>query len=330
MHCWNVWHEGKSFESYYDIVPRFASEFGYQSFPSVPGVSEYAPKEQWNLTSVVMEHHQKNPQGNSIILENFARYFRFPNGFENMLYLSQVQQAFAMKMAVEYWRTQRPRCMGTLFWQLNDNWPGASCSSIEYSGTWKLLQYAAKRFYAPILPILYKKDGEIHVHVVNDSDMEIDCRISVKIRRFDGTKLSQQVFLPHVRGQSDCPVTSYSVNSLAVEPQEAYMHVKLSTKDLFIENSLFLTEPKRCVLHDPGISVEVGKTHDGFVVTLACRAPAFAVALDAGTIRGVFNDNMFDLRPTASKTVRFKTKEACPVESFAKSLTITDLYSSSK
>lgn len=330
MHYWSVWHEGKPFESYYDVVPRFASEFGYQSFPSVSGVSEYAPEEQWNLTSVVMEHHQKNPRGNTIILENFTRYFRFPNGFANMLYLSQVQQALAMKMAIEYWRTQRPRCMGTLYWQLNDNWPVASWSSIEYSGKWKLLHYAAKRFYAPILPILYKKDGEVHVHVVNDTDTALDCRISVKIRRFDGTKLSQQVFLPHVQGESDCPVTSYSLNSLAVQPQEAYMHVKLSTKDLFIENSLFLAEPKRCVLHDPDIGVEVGKTHDGFVVTLACRAPAFAVALDAGKIRGVFNDNMFDLRPTASRTVRFKTKEECPVETFVKNLTITDLYSSSR
>ena len=330
MHYWSIWHEGKPFESYYDVVPRFASAFGYQSFPSISGVAEYAPKEQWNITSSIMEHHQKNPRGNSIILENFARYFRFPNGFANMVYLSQVQQALAMKMAVEYWRTQRPRCMGTLFWQLNDTWPGTSCSSIEYSGTWKLLHYAAKRFYAPILPILYKKDGEIHVHVVNDTNTEIDCRISVKIRRFDGTKLSQQVFFPHVQGQSDCPVTSYSVNSLTIEPQEAYMHVKLSTKELFIENSLFLTEPKRCVLHDPGITVEVGTTHDGFVVQLACRAPAFAVALDAGSIGGVFNDNMFDLRPTANKTVRFKTKEKCPVESFAKNLTITDLYSSSR
>ncbi|MGH0052303.1 MAG: glycoside hydrolase family 2 protein, partial [Sphaerochaetaceae bacterium] len=139
MHFWSVWHEGKSFEEYYTINPRFVSEFGFQSFPLLSTVRTYATEEMENLTSRVMEHHQKNPRGNSIIMENFTRYYRFPSSFAQMLYLSQVQQAKAMKMAIEYWRTTMPHCMGTLYWQLNDNWPVASWSSIDYTGTWKLL-----------------------------------------------------------------------------------------------------------------------------------------------------------------------------------------------
>ena len=150
MHYWSVWHEGKSFEAYYDITPRFCSEFGFQSFPSLDTVRSFASEDQWNVTSPVMEHHQRHPRGNTVILETMTRYFRFPEGFESFLYLSQIQQALAIKMAVEYWRSRRPVCMGSLYWQLNDLWPVASWSSIEYSGAWKLLHYEARRFYAPL------------------------------------------------------------------------------------------------------------------------------------------------------------------------------------
>ena len=124
-------------------------------------MKSYADEEEHNLTSVVMEHHQKNPRGNSIIIENFTQYYRFPSSFSQMLYLSQVQQAKAMRMAIEYWRTTMPHCMGTLYWQLNDNWPVASWSSIDYTGKWKLLHYAAKHFYSPALPIAYQKEEGI-------------------------------------------------------------------------------------------------------------------------------------------------------------------------
>ena len=118
-------------EEYLNIKPRFVSEFGFESFPSLEGVLEFAGKDDINPSSPVMEWHQRSPDGNSIMIENFSRYFRFPNGAENMLYLSQVQQALAIKTAVDYWRSLRPYCMGSLYWQLNDVWPCSSWSSIE-------------------------------------------------------------------------------------------------------------------------------------------------------------------------------------------------------
>ncbi len=151
IHYWDVWHGGKSFEAYYDVTPRFCSEFGFQSFPVLPTVAQYAEKSQWNITAAHMKHHQKNKRGNSIMLEMCSRYFRMPESFEQHLYISQVQQACAMQIGIEYWRTMRPVCMGTLYWQLNDNWPGASWSSIDYTGRWKLLHYQLKKSFEPVL-----------------------------------------------------------------------------------------------------------------------------------------------------------------------------------
>jgi len=133
-------------------------------------VRSYADGDQFNVTSPVMEHHQRNRGGNSKITEMFTRYFRFPESFASFLYLSQVQQALVIKTGVEHWRHLRPVCMGTLYWQPNDNWPVCSWSSLEYGGKWKLLHYMAKRFYAPLLVSAFQsRTGNVEIWITNDS-----------------------------------------------------------------------------------------------------------------------------------------------------------------
>ena len=333
MHFWSVWHEGKRFEAYYEINPRFVSEFGYQSFPSLSTVASYAPPTMWNLTSPVMEHHQKNDRGNSIIIENFSRYFRFPSDFEQMLYLSQVQQAMAMKMAIEYWRTTMPHCMGTLYWQLNDNWPVASWSSIDYTGKWKLLHYAAKRFYAPALPIAYQKeDGKVEVYVVHDGPKPImDAKLSVKFCTFDGQKLGKQEYRLDVKEKSSTHLCTIDLHRKPkLDKTKAFLYLKLKSDDLYMENCLLLSESKKCALTDPGIETVVSKASGGFSITVSCKNPAFEVALDVGEIKGVFSDNLFAIRPTAQKVVFFKTQQRITVKQMRDSLKVFDLYHASR
>lgn len=331
MHYWSVWHEGKPFEAYYDIKPRFVSEFGYQSFPSLSTVETYAPDGQLNLTSPVMEHHQKNDRGNSIIIENFTRYFRFPTSFEQMLYLSQVQQALAMKTAIEYWRTLRPYCMGALYWQLDDNWPVASWSSIDYTGKWKLLHYAARRFFNPLMPVAYKRGETIEVFIVNDTQQRYDdAKLSIKSSRFNGDKLPKQVHHLSIPPASSVHVCTIAAKDVGVPANEAFIYLKLRTTDRYVENTLFLDLPKHCPLLPPAFDIQVAEAQGGFSVTIGCKAPAFWVSLDAGDIKGRFSDNCFDIRPTAQKQVLFKLREACSLERFRQSLKVFDLYSSGR
>ncbi|MCR4282272.1 MAG: glycoside hydrolase family 2 protein, partial [Bauldia sp.] len=149
MHFWSVWHENKDFEHYYDVRPRFCSEFGFQSFPTMHVIRRFAEEKDWNATSPVMEFHQRDRAGNGRIVETMARYFRMPTSFESFLYLSQLQQALAIDTAVRFWRSLKPHSMGTLYWQLNDVWPSVSWSSLDHAVGWKTLHYHARRFYAP-------------------------------------------------------------------------------------------------------------------------------------------------------------------------------------
>ncbi|MDA9557058.1 glycoside hydrolase family 2 protein [Vibrio sp.] len=180
MHFWDVWHSGQSFDAFYHVQPRFCSEFGYQSWPSLPTVKTFAKQEDWNVTSPTFEQHQKNGRGNSIITEMFTRYFRFPNSFDNMLYLSQVQQALAIKTASEYWLSRKPVCRGILYWQLNDCWPVSSWSSIEYTGRWKQLHYHAKRFFAPQSVVFVHKDEVLTVSLINDAWEEMNAHVVIR------------------------------------------------------------------------------------------------------------------------------------------------------
>ncbi len=329
MHFWSVWHEGKAFDAYLSIRPRFVSEFGYQSFPSLSTVSTYAAEEEMNLTSAVMEHHQKNDRGNTIIIENFARYFRFPKDFENQLYLSQAQQALAMRTAIEYWRSLRPYCMGTLYWQLNDNWPVASWSSIDYTGKWKLLHYAAKRFYAPLMPVAYIKDGALQVYVLNDTESSYeDAKLSIKVSRFNGDKLPKQVQHISIEPQSSMHVCTVALKDIGAKPTEAFIYLKLRTTDVYVENTVLLEKPKHCALCNPMLDLQVTEAQGGFNISVSCKAPAFWVSLDAGETAGRFSDNFFDIRPTAPKQVMFRAKEPITLDEFKQRLKVYDLYSS--
>lgn len=181
LHYWSVWHEAKSFEAYRDVNPRFASEFGFQSFTSMNVIETFTKPEDRNPSSPVMENHQRNNGGNARILETMTRYFRFPSNFDQMVFLSQIQQGLAIKTAIEYWRSTKPRCMGTLYWQINDTYPVASWASLDYGGQWKLLHYMAKRFFLPVnvVAVPDKEKGDLLLKGINDTAQKAEITLEV-------------------------------------------------------------------------------------------------------------------------------------------------------
>ncbi len=189
-HYWDVWHGRKPFTEYRKHVFRLMSEFGFESLPSIETTGTFAAPDEWNITSYVMERHQKNPAGNGLILHYLAEMFRAPRSHEAMIYLSQMLQAEAIRYGVEHWRRERNdfHCMGTLYWQLNDCWPVASWSSLEYMGRWKALHYAARRFFAPVAHSVCEDVDALTatLHVVNDLLEPFVGSLVWSLERFNG------------------------------------------------------------------------------------------------------------------------------------------------
>ncbi|MGX8707004.1 MAG: glycoside hydrolase family 2 protein, partial [bacterium] len=151
VHYWDVWHGLKPFTEYRKFLFRYASEFGFQSFPCMATIEGFTEPRDRNPFSYIMEKHQRNASANGRIAEYLSQTYLYPTSFEAFVYASQLLQAQAMQYGVEHWRRHRGRCMGAVVWQLNDCWPVVSWSSIDYHGRWKALHYYERRFFAPVL-----------------------------------------------------------------------------------------------------------------------------------------------------------------------------------
>ncbi|NMB47182.1 MAG: glycoside hydrolase family 2 protein [Firmicutes bacterium] len=326
MHYWTVWHENASIDAYFGVTPRFCSEFGYQSFPSIDTISTYAPKSQFNATAPIMEHHQRHPGGNSKITEMITRYFRIPEGFANFVFLSQVQQGLAIKSGVEFWRHLQPTCMGTLYWQLNDVWPVCSWSSLEYSGKWKCLHYMAKRFYAPVMVTAFQnQEDELEIWVVNDRHQAEEVAVTMQVLDFGGHTRRSEKYCKAVPAGGAKLMAKYPVAELAPLPNEVFLYLELEGTDIYHWNDHFFTEYKRCHLPEVNFEHTIEEVNGCFRVKVTSDQPAFFLTLNVRGIQGEFDDNCITLLPGKSKTLIFRPKQSTTSVELADSLEIQHL-----
>lgn len=332
MHYWDVWHSGKLFSAYYDVIPRFCSEFGYQSFPAQDTVDRYTGGRQRNVTSPVMEHHQRNRSGNSKIVEMFTRYFRFPNSFEDFIYLSQVQQAFAIKTGVEFWRHLKPTCMGTLYWQLNDNWPVASWSSIDYYGYWKQLHYQAKRFYSPVVVTSFlNHDGKLEVWATSDVNRALSGHVDLTVYDLDGKASFRQRLTVELKPLESLRLAAISLEELTGDVTKNFAVFDLEVTDGELTfthyNDAFFTEYKHCELRPASLRSEVTPCGDHWELVLTTDYPAFYVFAEFRGRPLVLSDNSFTLLPDRPRRLSFSAP-GMSVEALQASLEIRDLRGS--
>jgi len=300
-HLWQVWHGRQPFEWYRTSFHRFCSEFGFQSFPEPRTVNGFTVEADRNITSPVMEHHQRSGIGNTVIVQYLLSWFRMPNGFENTLWLSQIQQALAMKYAVEHWRIHRPRCMGALYWQLNDCWPVASWSSIDYHGRWKALHYLARRFFAPYL-IAGVEDpatGRVALHVACDARTSGDAEVRWTLTTVAGETVRsgiERVALP-VNAAASVGELDLSADVKARGADDLLLWLELAVGgERRSENLVTFVRPKRMNLPDPELEVEVRSDRKGgFHCRVRARRPALWFWLEAVGLDARYSDNFLCL-----------------------------------
>lgn len=314
-HYWDVWHGEKPFTEYRKFFFRYASEFGFQSFPCLKSVKQFTLPDDRNIFSRVMERHQRNQAANGKILSYLSQTFRYPNSFDDLLYASQLMQAEAIRYGVEHWRRNRGRCMGAIIWQLNDIWPVASWASIDYYGRWKALHYAAKRFFAPVM-ISAEEEGELsqnpkineyhpapleksfRLNVCNETLRDVTGEVVWALRTPDGAIVRQNqqtLTIPAMSAKwldkvdcADASLTGHYVSFAFVVDD-----VALS------EGTCIFCAPKHFEFVNPRLTVET--RGDTLVVT--SHAYAKQVWLESEDADLLLDDNAFDMNP-GTKVVR--------------------------
>ena len=314
-HYWDVWHGEKPFTEYRKFFFRYASEFGFQSFPCLKSVKQFTLPDDRNIFSRVMERHQRNQAANGKILSYLSQTFRYPNSFDDLLYASQLMQAEAIRYGVEHWRRNRGRCMGAIIWQLNDIWPVASWASIDYYGRWKALHYAAKRFFAPVM-ISAEEEGELsqnpkineyhpapleksfRLNVCNETLRDVTGEVVWALRTPDGAIVRQNQQTLTIPAMSakwldkvDCADASLTGH---------YVSFAFVVDDVAVsEGTCIFCAPKHFEFVNPRLTVET--RGDTLVVT--SHAYAKQVWLESEDADLLLDDNAFDMNP-GTKVVR--------------------------
>jgi beta-mannosidase len=313
VHYWGVWHASLPFSDYEKQLPRFMSEYGFQSFPLIETVGAYTLPADRQIESPVMLAHQKHPRGNQLVREYMLREYAEPRDFESFLYVSQVLQAEGIRVGAEHLRRLRPRNMGSLYWQINDCWPVASWSGIDYFGRWKALHYYARRFYQNILLSPHEEEGAVKLHVVSDATAPLEAQLDVTLSDFEGRVLFERRLPVTVPPLSSAVYLSLPKHELLAgrDPRKVFLNCELSAGGSVQSSSRLFFEPFKNLSLQPApeIAAQVGPApHGALRVTLRANRLARNVYLSAGRHEGAFADNFFDLLPGREVRVVFRPR----------------------
>jgi len=310
MHYWEVWgNPARPPSAYLDVTPRFMSEYGLQAWPVRRTIDHVAPREEQRIDAPVIEAHQKflAGKGNERLLHYVRMEFGEPRDFGDFVYLGQAMQAEGIGLAARHHRASRPHTMGSLYWQLNDVWPGASWSGMDWFGRWKALQFHARRFFAPVTVAALRKDSRTAVSLVSDRTtprrgelrlrlMDVggrvlhDERVAVTLPPLSATKTADYVDAD-LLGDAD-PARTVAVFDLQVEGEPAAREV------------VYFRAAKDIAWPDPGVRATLRAGEGGAVLDLAADALARAVWIDFGDVDADLSDNALTLLPGERVTLR--------------------------
>lgn len=333
-HYWDVWHGQKPFTDYRKYFFRFCSEFGFQSFPCAKTVNSFTLEDDRNIFSRVMESHQKNDAANGKMLYYLSENLRYPKDLTHLLYASQVLQGMAIKYGVDHWRRNRGRCMGTLYWQINDNWPAPSWSSIDYFGRWKALHYMAQKFYAPHAVSMTLEDHRCHVYFSNESFETTEYSLTLSIRDLSGNVLETYETKGNSPAFSAIETAVVDICSWEDQKDDVFLEAVIHTKDQKVLKDVETLVPYKYLnLKNPVISTEAEETNDAFILHISSDCFAPFVALDFDNADVIFSDNFFHLTDKTVQDIIVKKEDILQghfenAEDFRKRLQILSLGTS--
>ena len=308
-HNWGVWYGKKPFESLDTDLPRFMSEFGFQSFPEMKTIATFASPKDYQIESEVMNGHQKSSIGNDLIRTYMERDYVVPEKFEDFVYIGLVLQGHGMRHGMEAHRRNRPYCMGTLYWQLNDSWPVVSWSSIDYYGNWKALHYQAKRAFAPLLVNAMQEGDSLSVYLISDLlEKQSQLTLEMKVIDFNGKTLDKEVVraVEVPANVSSCvfrkPLSEW-VTSEHRKNSFLLLALKDKTGKKIAEEVYFFNKTKDLELPQTNVSMKVKQSDGKCEVTLSSSKLAKDVFIQIPVQGARFSDNFFDLLPGENKKI---------------------------
>lgn len=313
-HNWGIWYGEKPFESADTEIGRFQSEFGFESFPEMKTIGAFAPRSEYAEDSDAMKSHQKSSMGNDLIRRYMERDYVVPERFEDFVYVGLVMQGRGMRHCFEAHRRNRPYCMGSLYWQLNDSWPAVSWSGIDYFGNWKALHYQARRAFAPMIVNPVQEGDSLNVYLISDRlEDSDDMMLEMRLMDFNGRAISGKSVKVRVPANSSVKAYGSYIDGMVDYGQRRNCHLVCSLKDRYgkemAQTVYYFLPTKDLDLPETEIRTSV-KTFEGRCeVTLTSAKLAKDVFVQIPIQGALFSDNFFDLLPGETRKVVITSPE---------------------
>ncbi len=320
-HNWGTWYGRKPFESFDSEIPRFMSEYGFQAFPEMKTIRTFAEEKDFELESPVMNAHQKATIGNALIKQTMGLYYKVPAKFEDLVYVGLVLQGQGMRHGIEAHRRNRPYCMGSLFWQLNDSWPVVSWSSIDYYGNWKAMQYQSQRAFAPVLINAIKEGDDLCVYLISDDLQDRDdVRLTVELMDFDGKSHGKWAHSGKLSANTSMLFLKKRVDEFLSKQDAATSFLRFTLKAKngasLADEVFYFAYPKDQKLPEARIETSVKKRGEAIEMTLKADKLARDIFIEV-PVQGVrFSDNFFDLLPGQRKKITITSPEGYSLKDF--------------
>lgn len=335
MHYWEVWHGGKPFTAYRGILPRFLSEFGIQSFPCLKTVESFTLPEDRNIFSAVMESHQKCGGGNEKIFAYLSQYFRYPKDFGSLLYVSQLIQAEGLRCGVEHLRRNRGRCMGAVYWQLNDCWPAPSWASLDYFGRWKALHCAARRFFAPVMISACEEGVSAGLFLSNETREAVSGEAEWRLETADGGVLRSGRTAVQAPALSSVSLETLDFSAELDSPERresAFLAFRFVSGGRELSRGAVMFVPaKHFRLSSPKLAAQTADAGESFRITLKAASFAPFTELSVAGADPVFSDNFFPLLPGEAREIsvlKDELPQGMTAEQLSAALRLRSLYDS--
>jgi beta-mannosidase len=230
--------------------------------------------------------------------------------------------------------------MGSIYWQLNDCWPVASWSSIDYYGRWKALQYYARRFYAPILVSPHVEDGSVKVYIVSDKTAPTAATLRVRLMDFDGkvlleesrnidvAELSSKIYLDWpLKKLTDAGAADTSRVFVVADLQVGGATDFAMNGTEISRNLVYLAPTKEIHLKPATLNVESTGANGKYAIRVSSPVLARSIYLSFGDLDVKLSDNYFNILP--GETVEIAVSSAASLETLKaqmKVISLTDAF----
>ncbi len=324
-HYWGVWWGKQPFDIYYEKVPRFMSEYGFQAAPALPTIRSFQPGSADTLYSQELKCHQKHPTGFETINEYLEIEALYPKTLEQFIFFSQLIQAKGIRMAIDAHRSAKPRCMGTLYWQLNDCWPVTSWAGTDFYNNRKAMQYAVKEGFKNIIVSVIMKQDSGSVYLVSDRIETTTGKFELTLKDFSGNQLWNYEKMITLSADISFHVLSFSKTTIPgdINPKECYLSALFTDSSQSYQSYYFFTNYGELNLPDTDIETTIVSNENRFEIELKTDHFAAFVHLWLPDDHAVFSDNFLHLEP--GKTAKTYCQCKLTLDEFKKQLKVMHL-----